>query len=482
MTRGHDTLRRIIAFVLVAAAFGCAYVAFRDDNAPAASTTKARLATPLWSPRRIPQPIVDAVGAQRLQASLDAEVGTGQTCVAANAGSGDIASHNSTLALTPASTQKLLTSAAALSTMGPGFKYETKGVAASDPANGTVERLWLVGAGDPSLSTPDYQAMVESNPRRDAEEQATGPSKSLTSLASLADAIVAGGVRNIPGGVQGDDSRYEALRYLPSWDPTYRTDPEIGAISALTVNHGINTVQPRLTPVDDPAVFAATKLSDLLRARGVSVGQPGRSTAPNGAKTIGSVQSAPLRDLVGAAIESSDNLAMEMFAREIGLKATNQGTTAAGAKAIVDRIHALGVQVDGVTLVDGSGLDYGNRVSCQALLSALALGTRPEFNALRDGLAVAGQTGTLADEFRGSSLAGKLRGKTGSLSGVTGLAGFVDNGRPVLFSYIANGGFGRGAGVAMRARIAQIVGTFPDAPAPDQLVPVPNPPVPSTRP
>jgi D-alanyl-D-alanine carboxypeptidase/D-alanyl-D-alanine-endopeptidase (penicillin-binding protein 4) len=477
----NDALRRVMALVLVGAAFGWAYLAFRDDAAPTAAGEARRLATPLWSPRRVPQPIVDAVGAQRLQSQLDAEAGTGQTCVVVNAGSGDLATHNPTLAVTPASTQKLLTSLAVVSGLGPDFKYETKAVAASEPSNGTVERLWLVGAGDPLLSTPDYAGMVESNPRRNTEEQATGPGRSLTSLATLADAIVAAGVRNIPGGVQGDDSRYEALRYVPSWDPTYRTDPEVGPIGALTVNHGIS-VQPGLTPVDDPAVFAASQLSDLLRSRGVSVGSPGRSTAPGNAKPVASVQSAPLHEVAGAAMESSDNLAMEMFAREVGLKSTNQGTTAAGTKAVVDEVHKLGVPVDGVALVDGSGLDYGNRVSCQALMSVLALGSRREFNGLWDGLAVAGQTGTLADELRGSPLTGKLRGKTGSLQGVTGLAGFVDTGRPVAFSYIANGNFSRGSGVAMRERIAEIVSRFPDAPAADQLVPMPNTPAPTASP
>jgi serine-type D-Ala-D-Ala carboxypeptidase/endopeptidase (penicillin-binding protein 4) len=482
VSRANTALRRIVAVILITAAAGCGYLALRDDDAPAATTNAKRLATPLWSPRRVPQPIVDAVGAQRLQSQLDAEAGTGQTCVVVNAGSGDLASHNPTLAVTPASTQKLLTSLAVVSALGPDFKYETKAVAASEPSNGTVERLWLVGAGDPLLSTPDYAGMVESNPRRNTEEQAIGPSRSLTSLAILADAIVAAGVRDIPGGVQGDDSRYEAVRYVPSWDPTYRTDPEVGPIGALTVNHGIRAVQPGLTPVDDPAVFAASQLSDLLRSRGVSVGSPGRATAPSNAKPVASVQSAPLHEVAGAAMESSDNLAMEMFAREVGLKATNQGTTAAGTKAVVGEMHKLGVPVDGVALVDGSGLDYGNRVSCQALLSVLALGSRREFNGLWDGLAVAGQTGTLADELRGSPLTGKLRGKTGSLQGVTGLAGFVDTGPPVAFSYIANGNFSRGSGVAMRERIAEIVSRFPDAPAADQLVPMPASPTPAASP
>jgi len=475
-------MRRLVALVLVAAAFGCAYFALRSDDSPAAAGSRQRLATPLWSPRRVPQPVVDAVGAQRLQSQLDAEIGSGQACVVVNAGAGDVASRNAAVPLAPASTQKLLTSMAALSTLGADFKFETKAVAATEPQNGTVERLWLVGAGDPSLSTPDYPGLVESNPRRDREEQATGPSKSVTSLGALADAIVAAGVRNIPGGVQGDDSRYDGQRYLPSWSPTYRTDPEIGPVGALTVNHGMTAVQPKLTPVDDPAVFAATELADLLRARGVSVGAPGRSTAPDGAKTVGTVQSAPLHDVVAAAIESSDNLAMEMLAREVGFKVARQGTTAAGAKAIVDRVHALGVPVDGVALVDGSGLDYGNRVTCQTLMSVLGMGARPEFRALWDGLAVAGQTGTLADELRGSPLTGKLHGKTGSLQGVTGLAGFVDEGRLVVFSFIANGGFEQGGGIAMRARIAGIVGRYPDAPAADQLVPTPATPTSAARP
>lgn len=475
-------MRRLVALVLVVAAFGCVYFALRTGSTPAAAAGRPRLATPLWSPRRVPQPVVDAVGGQRLQSQLDAEIGAGQACVVVNAGDGDVASRNAAVPMTPASTQKLLTSLAALSTLGADFKYETKAVAASAPENGTVERLWLVGAGDPSLSTPDYPGMVESNPRRDTEEQATGPSKSATSIAALADAIVAAGVRNIPGGVQGDDSRYEAQRYLPSWSPSYRTDPEVGPVGALTVNHGMRTLQPRLTPVDDPAVFAASELGDLLQARGVSVGAPGRSTAPDGAKTIGTVQSAPLHDVIAAALESSDNLAMEMVAREVGVRAAHQGTTAAGTKAIVDRVHALGVPVDGVALVDGSGLDYGNRVTCQALMSVLGMGARPQFRALWDGLAVAGQTGTLADELRGSPLTGKLHGKTGSLQGVTGLAGFVDEGRLVVFSFIANGNFQQGGGIAMRARIAGIVGRYPDAPTADQLVPMPGTPTSAARP
>lgn len=476
MTRNHDALRRIIALVLVAAAFGCVFLALRDDAAPAAASETPRLATPLWSPRRVPQPIVDAVGAQRLQSRLDAELAGGnQSCIIVHEGAGDVVSRDPAAPLAPASTEKLLTATAALTTMGADFKYDTKAVAPAAPSSGTVERMWLVGSGDPGLATPEYQALIASDP--ETKDEVTTP------LAALADSIVAAGVRNVPGGIQGDDSRYDRTRYLPTWKDSYRTDGEIGPIGALTVNHGFSALKPKPVPVDDPALFAVDELTRLLRDRGVTVGgAAGRANASGDAVTVASVQSPPLHDVVASFIRISDNLAGEMLTRELGVRVANEGTTAAGTKVIADKLRGLGVPVEGLALVDGSGLDRGNRVSCHTLLSALALGARPELRAIWDGLAVAGQSGTLGDELRGSVLTGKLRGKTGSLQGVTGLAALVDQGRAVSFAFLANGNFEEGAGIGLRARIALIVGSFPDSPAPDQLVPMPSPPAPAARP
>ena len=475
MNGGTTAIRRIVAVVVITAAVGCGYLALRDDAAPAATTRTPRLATPLWSPRRVPQPLVDAVGAQRLQSRLDAELGANQNCVLVTDGAGELASRSPNTVLAPASTEKLLTAVVALSTMGPDFKYETKAVAPAAPANGAVPRLWLVGAGDPGLATPEYQALIASDP--ETKDEVT------TSLVTLADSIVAAGVRSIPGGVQGDDSRYDTMRYLPTWKDTYRTDGQIGPIGALTVNHGFSAFKPKLVPVDDPAVFAAQELTRLLTDRGVAVGgAPGHSNAPGDAVSIASVQSPPLHDVVASFIRISDNLGGEMMTRELGARVANQGTTAAGTRVIADKARELGIPVEGLTLVDGSGLDRGNRVSCRTLLSALALGVRPELRAVWDGLAVAGQSGTLEDELRGSPLTGKLRGKTGSLQGVTGLAALIDQGRAVSFAFLANGNFEESGGIAIRARIADIVGRFPDAPAPDQLVPMPNAPAAAASP
>jgi D-alanyl-D-alanine carboxypeptidase/D-alanyl-D-alanine-endopeptidase (penicillin-binding protein 4) len=337
-----------------------------------------------------------------------------------------------------------------------------------------VERLWLVGSGDPGLATPEFQALLASDPKTRDEVS--------TPLAALADSIVAAGVRSVPGGIQGDDSRYEMLRYLPTWRDTYRNDGQVGPLGALTVNHGYIALEPRPVPVDDPALFAVGELTRLLTERGVAVGgAPGRANAPRGAVDVAAVQSAPLHDLVASMIRASDNLASELMTREVGLKVAGQGTTVAGTKAIGDKLRELGVPVEGLVLVDGSGLDRGDRMSCATVLGAFSLGSRQEFSALWQGLAVAGQSGTLEDELRGSALAGKLRGKTGSLQGVAGLAALIDLGRSVRFAFLANGDFSEASGIALRSRVAEIIGTFPDAPSADQLVPMPAEPTPGTR-
>jgi D-alanyl-D-alanine carboxypeptidase/D-alanyl-D-alanine-endopeptidase (penicillin-binding protein 4) len=125
-------------------------------------------------------------------------------------------------------------------------------------------------------------------------------------------------------------------------------------------------------------------------------------------------------------------------------------------------------------LKDGSGLDRGNRVTCTDLVATLALADRPELATISTGLPVAAQTGTLFDEFVGSPLAGRFRGKTGSLDGVTGLTGLVDLGRTIRFAFIDNGQFSETQGAILRQKVGDIIGRYPDAPAVDALVPAPQ--------
>jgi D-alanyl-D-alanine carboxypeptidase/D-alanyl-D-alanine-endopeptidase (penicillin-binding protein 4) len=469
---GHGT-RRAVVFVFVLAALACAALAVGASADPERDPTAAPLATPVWSPRRVPQPVVDAVGAQRLQSRLDGALGGVDACLVVTSGDGDtvLASRNPDAPLIPASSQKLFTAVAALTVLGPDHRFETVVVAPAAPANGTVEQLWLVGSGDPVLATPEFAAELATEPFYE------GTDVVLTPLADLADAIVAAGIRRVPGGIHGDDSRYEAVRYLPTWRDTYRTDGQVGPLGALTVNDGFTALNPEPVPVEDPALFAAFELTRLLVARGVEVGgSPGHSNAPAGGTRMGSVQSRPLRDIVGGLLRSSDNLTGELLAREIGVRASSQGTTAAGTAAILATLTELGVPSEGLTLVDGSGLDRGDQATCGQLIATLDVGERPGFEALWEGLAVAGETGTLRPRLTGTPLQGRLRGKTGALMGVTALTGLLDIGRPLRFAFLASGAFTEGEGIALREQVALIIAEFPSAPPADALVPAPAPP------
>jgi D-alanyl-D-alanine carboxypeptidase/D-alanyl-D-alanine-endopeptidase (penicillin-binding protein 4) len=462
------TPTRTFAALLLLAAIGCAALSLRSTETTPTGVQIGDLTTPMWSPRRVPQPIVAAVGALRLQAALDAETGgVGGCFVVQNSGGGAaLASRTPDAPVLPASTQKILTGAAALSILGPDTTLDTRAVAPAAPADGQVERLFLVGGGDPLLSTPEFQALLEEKP-----ESRGGH---YTQMTALADAIVNAGVRRIPGGIVGDDSRYENVRYLPSWPSTYRVEGQSGPIGALTVNHGFRALRPQPDPVDDPAAFAAEQLGELLRTRGVTVGGPPRSgKAPDGAVEVAKIASPPIKDVVFHVLRVSDNLAAEMLVREMGLKVSQQGTTSAGTQAMTSKLGELGVPMTNVTIVDGSGLSRDNRSTCQAEAATLALGARPGMDSLWNGLPVAGESGTLVDELRGTPLQGKLRAKTGFLNGVTGLSGLVDLGAPLQFAFVGNGTLDEAGAIALRGRFAGVLGTFPDAPPADQLVPAP---------
>lgn len=439
----------------------------RGDSTLAAGGEEPALETALWSPRRVPQPIVDGVGAQRLQTALDGAIAPGvDACFVIDEGGAPIATRGGDVALIPASTQKILTATAALAIIGPEMTLDTLAVAAQAPQDGTVERLFLVGGGDPVLMTPEVQAEREELPHLRGTP--------TTSMAALADAIVAAGVKRIPGGIGADDSRYEDLRYLPGWKDTYRTDGQVGPLGALTVNSGFAERRPP-EPVDDPAVFAAEQLEVLLEARGVAVGRaPTRERAPAGAVEIAKVSSPPLKDLLLEDLSASDNLSSELLVREIGLRATQQGTTAAGVQAVTAKLAELGLPMTNAVVTDGSGLDRANFATCPLMSAALNLGERPEFAALWNGLAIAGERGTLVQQI-GGDLTGKVRAKTGTLDGVTGIVGIVDVTRPLRFSFLANGAVGtESEAIDLRGRIVDIIATFPDAPPAADLVPAPG--------
>jgi D-alanyl-D-alanine carboxypeptidase/D-alanyl-D-alanine-endopeptidase (penicillin-binding protein 4) len=263
--------------------------------------------------------------------------------------------------------------------------------------------LVLVGGGDPLLD--------------DAQ------------LGRLADAL--GGVREVTGSVVGDESNFDAVRTGPSGDGVF--DAELGGpLSALAYRRGRATPDG---PVQaDPALAAAARFDDVLEARGIVIRGVPRSGGVPFAGQMATADSAPMRSLVAAMLPPSDDWIAEMLTKFLG-----RGTTAAGAAAVQAQARALGA--DGVTLVDGSGLDPRDRGSAADLVAVLRRMLRlPSF---RDALARPGRPGTLEDRLTRGRARTACRGKTGTLpsGGVSGLAGYCTTraGKRLAFAVLVRG-------------------------------------------
>ncbi|HEX6380530.1 MAG TPA: D-alanyl-D-alanine carboxypeptidase, partial [Acidimicrobiia bacterium] len=393
-------MKSITTAALAAISLLCAFLALRPPSSGAAVEIAAR---PVWTPERLPALLAEAQGTADLERAVDellAQSGT-RTCLAVYEGERPVLLRRPERQLIPASTQKTLVATAALAALGPDFRYETRVLSDAGPRDGAVGTLWLVGSGDPTLASPEYITFLSERPRFQLHL--------ATPLTALADGLKAAGVTTVTGGIVGDESRYDRTRILPGWKASYVIDNEVGPLSALLVNGGFTVFQPSQAapaagvrgthPVpraekraDDPAAHAASELSRLATAAGITVAGPARSGAapPEGAVTLATVRSAPLSDIVAGMLRESDNTAAELLVREIGVAKRRDGSTPAGTHAIADALAEAGLPTAGLRLGDGSGLEVTNQSNCTLLAAALRKpdrGGAPELSPL---LAVAG--------------------------------------------------------------------------------------------
>ncbi len=348
-------------------------------------------------------------------------------CLSVTDGDQVVYEANADTAVIPASLTKLFTAAAALDGFGADARLRTAVRAAAPPVDGVVAGdLWLVGGGDPVLGTDAWAGQLDTSPQPH------------TSLDVLADRVVAAGVRRVEGRVVGDESRYDAERYVDTWPDRLIADGEVGPLSALTVNDGFLTWGHPGVPFDDPPADAAKIFAELLAARGVTFTAPAAAgPAGAGAVEVAAIEGPTVGELVKAMLRDSDNGTAELFVKELGLQRFGQGSTAAGVRAVGEILTRAGIPLASVILADGSGLSDAARLTCTSVTTLLT--TRAAD--LAGMLAVAGQDGTLARRFVGTPVAGRLRAKTGSLDGVAALGGYVDNssGTTLAFSYVVNG-------------------------------------------
>lgn len=453
MITTHRRRQRITAAALgvVGATFiGVALLWTHEESSSSAVSPAST--TPLFSPRRLPATIIDTASALRLKSQIESvSIGSDACFVVDDAGE-SIAEFNSNTPLRPASAMKLVSSAGVVELLGPGYTFTTKVVGDSGSSS---DSLTLVGSGDPVLSSPQGIAAIERDPVRRGS--------AITELSILADRVVAAGVRSLPKGIVVDDHVFDERRYNPAWPISYRTDGEIGPIGALSVDSGWSNPSARSASGEDPALAAGASFASLLRDRGVKVGGVTTGRASQSDTTVAEIKSPRLDEIVASILSSSNNHGSEMLVKAVSANAGNTGSTADGVERILQRLVRRGVFIDGLVMLDGSGLARQDAVSCRTLKDVLELGERRKTNVIKTGLAIAGVRGSLALRLDGTELDGRLFAKTGTLNGVSALAGRVEVRRPLLFALILNGSFSEQQAYAKREAVAKLISRFPEA-------------------
>jgi D-alanyl-D-alanine carboxypeptidase/D-alanyl-D-alanine-endopeptidase (penicillin-binding protein 4) len=347
------------------------------------------------------------------------------------------------LPLVPASTNKVLTAAAALLTLDRQARISTRVVAGSQNAQGPVV---LVGAGDPLLSAapPGVDTWYRGSAR----------------ISDLVEQIRRSGVT--PTAVQVDTSAFSGPTMAQGWDPADVDNGDIAPIESVMIDAG--RIQPTTVNSRRSKTPALDAGRELAKGLGLDPGAVTIATAPSGARQLAVVQSAPLVQRLSQMMDHSDNVMAECIAREVAAAINRPRSFAGAVDAVTNRLSTAHVDTAGAALMDSSGLSVDDRLTAKTLdgvVQAAAGPDQPALRALLDLLPIAGGSGTLADRFLDPATdrgpAGWLRAKTGSLTAINSLVGVLTDrsGRVLTFAFLSNaaGPNGRNAMDALASRL-----------------------------
>lgn len=358
-------------------------------------------------------PPASAIGEKSLAAALDSRTshfGSRSGALVRDLTTGEtLFERRRELGLSPASNEKLYTTAAAILKYGPDARLTTTLRAAPNAGpdeNGVLKGdVILVGAGDPSFGD-------------DAIRNLVGDLRKL-------------GVTRITGEVKGDGRRFDSRP--GSYDTGYAPDSELGGwLGGLTWGHG---------RVDGfgPAQYTASRLRYLLRLNKITVTGGAHSGYARGeTKRIAAASSPTMSSLIAITLVPSDNFYAETLTKDLGASFGGDGTTPAGTHVIRDAMGDLGIHP---RVVDGSGLSPVNTTSPSQIVALLTKMSESRYSRQwRAGFPQPGVSGTLAKRMRGTVAVTRCRAKTGTLHDVSALSGYcnVPGGHLLAFSFLSN--------------------------------------------
>jgi serine-type D-Ala-D-Ala carboxypeptidase/endopeptidase (penicillin-binding protein 4) len=306
----------------------------------------------------------------------------------------------------PASNEKLLLAMAMLDEIGPDALVTTQVRASVLPdRRGRVDRLWLVGSGDPYTDRSDVRALARS--------------------------VHAAGVRVVRGDVLAAVGPFRRDDDAPGWKAWF-PDVLVPLPTALTFEGNVARDGSHLSV---PEQRAAQALTAALRARGITVRGRAATGRPPGGLTRLAALSPPVTDPMGWMLQVSDNFAAEVLGKRLGWEATGTGSIAAAARTICALEHRWRVAA---TCNDASGLSYANRQTARGMLSMLTHAQRQSWGSELQLLLPAAGMGSLEGRLAGID----VRAKTGTLTGISALSGWVradSDGGWVAFSLLTRG-------------------------------------------
>jgi D-alanyl-D-alanine carboxypeptidase/D-alanyl-D-alanine-endopeptidase (penicillin-binding protein 4) len=488
--------RRTLAVAAVTAvtAAGTAFALSAVDAASADTASDAALVATLDQVLADPRLAASTTGMQ----VRDAATGT------------VIYSHNADQRVIPASNEKLMTSAAALEVLGTGYRFHTVARYSGKRSGSTVTgNLYLHGQGDPTMTYAQFDALAAAVAKAGVkkftgtlvaddswfdhvplgldwswQDETYFDNAPISALTVAADANYDTGALSIADKPGPAAAKAGVLTVTPANSAVTIVNHTVtgkqGSADTVTATraHGSNTItvsgstplkptaaHTTLVAVQDPTKLAIGVFRDALKRHGVTItGATTTGTTPTSATTLTDHASITLGQLLPSFLKLSNNGHAELLTKAMGRARTpgSAGGWTTGLAASTGALKQLGVDTSKISMGDGSGLsrrDWLTTGQIAALLNAAQ--TRPWFATWYAALPIAGDPnpmigGTLRSRMVGTPAAENLHGKTGTLTGVNSLSGYVKDeaGRTLVFSSVSNSAPSSVADILDRAAVA----------------------------